>query len=972
MLEHHLFDSIPIWRQRRLRPMVLAVFSYRYDAELVPDLLENVAPMVDGWVAFDDRQATDLFSSEPQRRRLLINRAKELGATWILAIDPDERIERGGATRIRSLTGERQRIIWEFNLREMFTASTYRVDGTWGSKKQGRLFPIFDGPLCSERPLHGAWCVAPAGYSILPAGLNLYHLKMLSCNRRLARRDLYHHLDPNYLYQTAGYDYLIDENGASFEQIPLARDFFPVHQETGHLYMADITRRQKKASKARVPTSKPHSVTYKAIGRKDNTATISQLGQLRISIGKKVRRDSKLAVVVIGLRAPRSMFNAVCSLIEQDTASEIIVVNSGGGEVSDVIGEHLRSVVLVELSQPIHVGAARNIGIQVSRAPFVAFLAGDCIAAPGWVAGRTQAHMEGECAVASVVDNDKPYNPFAWAAYLMTYGRRMTGVTSGELDLYGASYDRSLFKKYGYFSEAMAIGEDSEFHSRFRPSDSICLHTSIRTIHCNPGGPISFLKDQFRRGLRGRYLADFFRVEFNAAYITLTTIRRVARPVRLSLTSLQGKERLFAIASWPVLPVGALFYWGGMIVSYLKAQTADRLFLKATKMAIFGQFVVAVNVLRRAVDLRPITARYHFALGTILKEIGEYDNGARELYWGWDIERQSIIDLYCPNRTTRSVDAKSKPLLGEIGLQVVAFSDSSEGQLAEFLKAISVQKIPLNKLDVLVVEGHDRHRDSQVMRQVHESYAHLARFISPEELLRILSIENGHRNPSCRSFVVVTSCSCVPPPDWLEVLRAYAIAYPEVEVFQGSCPPQEMRGAGFVERISHNLGLFPRTAEHGGILRFAHAGNWACNKSLLIRSGGLIHDKIGVLGVRTLMERVMKAGGSSVHAPDWQMQFRIDSTLTKLLRRFYQDGYYGAKHLVLTMDRDLAARFFSVRDLYGSTAAAWRFAIDNFNVWRFANRSFLLHAPAFLLLLLVGLARQAGWLAGLKRFTGDD
>jgi hypothetical protein len=116
MLEHHLFDSIPIWRQRRLRPMVLAVFSYRYDAELVPDLLENVAPMVDGWVAFDDRQATDLFSSEPQRRRLLINRAKELGATWILAIDPDERIERGGATRIRSLTGERQRIIWEFNL----------------------------------------------------------------------------------------------------------------------------------------------------------------------------------------------------------------------------------------------------------------------------------------------------------------------------------------------------------------------------------------------------------------------------------------------------------------------------------------------------------------------------------------------------------------------------------------------------------------------------------------------------------------------------------------------------------------------------------------------------------------------------------------------------------------------------------------------------------------------------------------
>jgi hypothetical protein len=189
MLEHHLFDSTRTWR-RRSRPTVLAVFSYRYDAELVPDLLANIAPVVDGWVAFDDRKAGDLFSSEPRRRQLLVQRAKDLSATWVLAMDPDERIELGAATRIRSLTSERRRIIWEFNLREMFTAETYRVDGLWGSKMQGRLFPVFDGPLCSDQPLHGAWCVARAGYSILSAGLNLYHLKMLSAKRRQARRDL--------------------------------------------------------------------------------------------------------------------------------------------------------------------------------------------------------------------------------------------------------------------------------------------------------------------------------------------------------------------------------------------------------------------------------------------------------------------------------------------------------------------------------------------------------------------------------------------------------------------------------------------------------------------------------------------------------------------------------------------------------------------------------------------------------------
>src|SRR5262245_5572084 len=219
MLEHQFFGSVPAWR-RRFRPLVLAVFSYRYDAELVPDLLANIAPAVDGWVAFDDRDATDVFSSEPRRRRLLIERASELGATWVLGIDPDERLERGAATCIRALTRERQRIVWEFNLREMFTPTAYRVDGIWGAKMQGRLFPVFDGPLCSEKPLHGSWCVPPAGYAVFPAGLNLYHLKMVSARQRQARRGLYRHLDPDNRFQAAGYDYLVDEEGAAHEQIP--------------------------------------------------------------------------------------------------------------------------------------------------------------------------------------------------------------------------------------------------------------------------------------------------------------------------------------------------------------------------------------------------------------------------------------------------------------------------------------------------------------------------------------------------------------------------------------------------------------------------------------------------------------------------------------------------------------------------------------------------------------------------------
>ena len=359
----------------------------------------------------------------------------------------------------------------------------------------------------------------------------------------------------------------------------MGRDFFPAHRESedSNLYMANV-RPDANRSRHAATGARRHPC---CLATQHGTTIASQLGQLRISVGEQVRRDSKLAVVVIGLRTPKSLHRAVRSFVQQDTPSEIVVVNSGGGDVASVLGEYLRSVILVELREPVLVGAARNLGIQISHAPFVAFLAGDCVAAPGWVSERTNAHTDGEGAVASVVENDKPRNPFAWAAHLVTYGHRMPGSGSAG-GAYGASYDRALFDKYGYFSETRVIGEDSEFHGRFRQSDAIRLHTSVRTIHYNPGGLASFLEDQLHRGLRGRYLADFFGLEFSLGFIGLQTVTRVARVMRLSAARLQRKEQLSAVASWPFLPLGALFYFVGMTLSYVKANAAERLFRQAT------------------------------------------------------------------------------------------------------------------------------------------------------------------------------------------------------------------------------------------------------------------------------------------------------------------------------------------------------------------------------------------------------
>ena len=221
---------------------MLAVFSFRYDAHLVPALLENIRPMVDGWVSWDDRRSSSLVSNDRDLRFRLLDAAHEAGADWILRVDPDERFESALAERIGRLTAVKLPIVWTFRLRELYAPDAYRIDGMWGKKRQGRLFPLFDFLFPSRTSgrfrmdeFHSE--SFPTFYRRLSSGLNLYHLKMIAPQRRRHRRDLYAALDPERRFQEVGYDYLADESGALFEKIPEGRSYRPPHVEDGGLWM---------------------------------------------------------------------------------------------------------------------------------------------------------------------------------------------------------------------------------------------------------------------------------------------------------------------------------------------------------------------------------------------------------------------------------------------------------------------------------------------------------------------------------------------------------------------------------------------------------------------------------------------------------------------------------------------------------------------------------------------------------------
>lgn len=219
-------------------PSVVCLTSFRYDAHLVPDMKRNLAGVVDGFVLWDDRQAAQKYSSEPERRARLLAAARDLGANWVLGVDPDERFEPAMAARIRDLTAGPDRI-WTFDLRELWSPTSWRSDGIWAKKAVARLWPLHPELEHRFQPLHSSWAPQDSGLPRKMAGIALYHLKTIDARRREKRSALYAALDPERKFSGRGYDYLKDETGLELTEIPPERMYQPAHVDDGGLWMPD-------------------------------------------------------------------------------------------------------------------------------------------------------------------------------------------------------------------------------------------------------------------------------------------------------------------------------------------------------------------------------------------------------------------------------------------------------------------------------------------------------------------------------------------------------------------------------------------------------------------------------------------------------------------------------------------------------------------------------------------------------------
>jgi len=211
---------------------LVALFGIKYEPEwMVDQLIENLSGWVDDFAIFDTRDRDELWIHEGEYRVALRDKAYAMNADWVLITSPDERWEDNAGDIIRpQIDDNKHKKILEFNLRELYTPTSYRVDGIWGQKVRRRMFPLRSGQQFAYQEIQCPSFPLGPDYRIVRSDVNIYHTKMIEPENRALRAAVFNKLDPNNRRQVIGYDYLDDESGMVLEEIEDGRNFYPPYR----------------------------------------------------------------------------------------------------------------------------------------------------------------------------------------------------------------------------------------------------------------------------------------------------------------------------------------------------------------------------------------------------------------------------------------------------------------------------------------------------------------------------------------------------------------------------------------------------------------------------------------------------------------------------------------------------------------------------------------------------------------------
>jgi len=200
--------------------------------------------------------------------------------------------------------------------------------------------------------------------------------------------------------------------------------------------------------------------------------------------------------------------NCLLALAAQETALpfETILVDSSNDGTADFVIERFPWVRVERSATRLSAGAARNLGVLHTRAPYILFTDTDCIPSPDWLSALTQTLANPSALVAGgAMVNGTPHSATGSAGFYLEFFRFLghRGPARPVRFLVTANFGmkREALSQYRFSDES--LGEDMRLTwqiSRDHPG-SVWFVPAAKVSHANRTGLRTLLEYQHRIGM---------------------------------------------------------------------------------------------------------------------------------------------------------------------------------------------------------------------------------------------------------------------------------------------------------------------------------------------------------------------------------------------------------------------------------------------------------------------------------------
>lgn len=202
----------------------------------------------------------------------------------------------------------------------------------------------------------------------------------------------------------------------------------------------------------------------------------------------------RVSVIVPVYNGERTIERCLSSIVSQETAFpfEVLVADSSTDRTPEIIADRFPQVQHVRIGQRAFPGTARNAAIRVARAPLLALIDADCIAASDWLQRIVDLHESGDyMAVGGAICNGTPGSWSGLVGYLLEFREFIPEAPRREvvtIPTANICYRREAFERYGLFEDVRA-SEDLLFNWRLSlGGERILFDPEARVTHLNRTG----------------------------------------------------------------------------------------------------------------------------------------------------------------------------------------------------------------------------------------------------------------------------------------------------------------------------------------------------------------------------------------------------------------------------------------------------------------------------------------------------